>query len=351
MQRPALVAGMAEEEPMKFATFPLAEAEGLLLAHTLETPTGTFRKGRVLSAADVAAIAASGRAEVTGARLEPGDVDEDKAAARVAHAVAGPGTRIGEAVTGRANLYATSAGILQLDTERLLAINRIDEGLTVATLAAFDRVQAGEMLATIKIIPFAVAEAVVAKAERQAAGTPLIAVAAFEPKTAGLILTELPQTKASVLKKRERVTSERLASAGSRLGAVQTVPHTASAVAAAILSMHKSGHDPILVFAASAIVDRDDVIPAAVVEAGGQAMQVGMPVDPGNLIMVGRLGEADVIGVPSCAGSPKLNGFDWVLERRLAGLQVGRAEITAMSIGGLLKEIPSRPQPRDTEGG
>lgn len=335
---------------MKFATFPLAEAEGLVLAHTLETPTGTFKKGRVLSTSDVSSIAASGRSQVIGARLEAGDVDEDRAAARVASVVAGPCTRIAEAVTGRANLYATVAGILLIDTERLLDINRIDEGLTVATLPAYDRVQAGEMLATIKIIPFAVPEAVVAEAERHAAGPPLIAIAPFRAKTAGLILTELPQTKASVLKKRERVTSERLASAGSKLGTVETVPHDKSAVAAAIIRMHKAGHDPILVFAASAIVDREDVIPAALVEAGGQAMQVGMPVDPGNLIMVGRLGEADVIGVPSCAGSPKLNGFDWVLERRLAGLQVGRQEITAMSIGGLLKEIPTRPQPRDMEG-
>jgi molybdenum cofactor cytidylyltransferase len=337
---------------MKFAAFPVAEAEGLILAHTLETPAGVLKKGRVLSAADLAAIRESGRAEVIGARLEAGDVAEDAAAARVAAALAGPGTRVADAVTGRANLFATASGILLVDTARLLAINRIDEGLTAATLAAFDRVEAGEMLATIKVIPFAVPEGVVAEAERLASGAePLISVASFQSRTAGLILTQLPQTKASVLKKRERVTSERLMSAGSRLGAVETVPHDTASVAAAILRMHKAGLDPVLVFAASAIVDREDVIPAAVVEAGGQAIQVGMPVDPGNLIMVGRLGGADVIGVPSCAGSPKLNGFDWVLERRLAGLPVGREEITAMSIGGLLKEIPSRPQPRDTESG
>ena len=88
------------------------------------------------------------------------------------------------------------------------------------------------------------------------------------------------------------------------------------------------------------------MIPQAVINAGGEVVHLGMPVDPGNLLLVGRLGDADVIGVPSCASSPKLNGFDWVLARRLAGLPVGRAEIVAMAPGGLLMEIPTRPQPR-----
>jgi molybdenum cofactor cytidylyltransferase len=334
---------------MKFASFPIDKAEGLVLAHTLETPAGTLKKGRVLSAADVSAIKASGKPEVIGARLAPGDVAEDAAAARIATAVVGQGARVAEAVTGRANLYATAAGILSIDTDRLLAINRIDEGLTVATLPAFDRVADGEMLATIKIIPFALPESVMREAERLAGGQPLISVAPFRPRSAGLVLTQLQQTKASVLKKRERVTADRLASAGSRIATIETVAHDIDAVSAAIMRMHKAGLDPILVFAASAIVDRADVIPAALAAAGGQVIQVGMPVDPGNLIMVGRLGDTDVIGVPSCAGSPKLNGFDWVLERRLAGLAVGPDEITGMSIGGLLKEIPSRPQPRESD--
>jgi molybdenum cofactor cytidylyltransferase len=332
---------------MRFAVYPVTEAEGLVLAHTLETPAGVLKKGRVLSADDVAAIRRSGRTEVIGARLGPGDVDEDSAAARVAEAVAGSGTCIAEAVTGRANLYARAAGILVVDAPRLLALNRLDEGLTMATLAAHDRVGTNEMLATVKIIPFALPQAVVAAAERLAAGEPIIQVAPFVPHTAGLILTTLPQTKASVLKKRERVTRNRLASAGSQLALTETVPHDTAAVSAALLDQHKAGLDPILVFAASAIVDREDVIPAALAKAGGDVLHVGMPVDPGNLLMLGRLGETDVIGVPSCAGSPKLNGFDWVLERRLAGLPVGRDEITAMSLGGLLKEIPTRPQPRE----
>ena len=103
----------------------------------------------------------------------------------------------------------------------------------------------------------------------------------------------------------------------------------------------------MLVFGASAIVDRGDVIPSAVVKAGGEVLHLGMPVDPGNLMMLGALGDVPVIGVPSCARSPKLNGFDWVLARLMADVPVRPADIMDMGAGGLLAEIPTRPSPRE----
>ena len=103
----------------------------------------------------------------------------------------------------------------------------------------------------------------------------------------------------------------------------------------------------ILVFGASAIADRRDVIPAALEAAGGRVEHLGMPVDPGNLLMIGAIGPVPVIGAPGCARSPKENGFDWVLMRLLAGLDVTREDVTGMGVGGLLMEIVSRPQPRE----
>jgi molybdenum cofactor cytidylyltransferase len=175
----------------------------------------------------------------------------------------------------------------------------------------------------------------------------LIRVVPLRAKTAGLILTRLPATKPNVLAKREQAIAARLENLGSRLDPIEIVDHEQDAVAAAITRMKASGADPIIVFAASAIVDRGDVIPAGLLSAGGDILRLGMPVDPGNLMLLGRLGDTDVIGAPSCAASPKLNGFDWVLERRLAGLPVGSADVAAMGLGGLLKEIATRPQPRE----
>ncbi|MEZ5853770.1 MAG: molybdopterin-binding/glycosyltransferase family 2 protein [Hyphomicrobiaceae bacterium] len=334
---------------MKFARFPLAEAEGAILAHSVRTPQGMLKKGRSLSKADLERLAAAGLADVIAARLEPGDVAEDAAAARVAAAAAGPGTRTAPPFTGRANVFATHAGLAVVDADVVARINALDEGLTIATVPAFERVAEGQMIATVKIITFAVPEAVVSAAETLLReGRPIASVHAFKPSSAGLILTATPGTKPSVLEKRRTAIADRLSQLGSQVAFAETVAHDEAAVGAAIGRMLAAGASPIILFAASAIVDRGDVIPAALLASGGQIIRLGMPVDPGNMMLLGRHGTTQVIGAPSCAASPKLNGFDWVLERLLAGLDVGSRDVGGMGVGGLLKEIATRPQPRES---
>ncbi|MEZ5924975.1 MAG: molybdopterin-binding/glycosyltransferase family 2 protein [Hyphomicrobiaceae bacterium] len=335
---------------MRFGLTRTEAAVGLTLGHSVHVAGEVLKKGRKLTAADVARITDAGIGEVYAAGLDTDDIGEDEAARRIAARLGGPGIRVAPAATGRVNLYAESAGLLSVDRERLIALNSLDEGLTVATLSPDARVAEGAMVATVKIIPFALAQAVVERAEALLGDVaPIVALARFTPHRAGLVLTRVGGTKASVLAKRRRVIEDRVVAAGSEIVQTLEVVHETSAIERAIRSLREKDCDPILVFGASAIVDRGDVIPAAVARAGGEVVHLGMPVDPGNLLMLGKLGTIDVIGVPSCAASPKLNGFDWVLERRLAGRPVGRAEIVAMAPGGLLMEIESRPSPR--EGG
>ncbi len=333
---------------MKFERVSLQSATGAILAHSIATPSGAIKKGRVLGADEIARLAAAGIETVTAAVLEAGDVGEDAAASRVALALEGAVMHVAEPFTGRANLYADAAGLVEIDAVRLRRLNGLDEGLTVATVPAFERVTRGQMIATVKVITFALGESVVATAEalaREAGG--LIHVRPFRQASAGLVLTKLPGTRTSILEKRRRAIANRLEALGSRIGEVDTVPHETDAVAAAISRMTAAGLDPIIVFAASAIVDRHDVIPAGLVAAGGAIERLGMPVDPGNLMLLGHLGDTDVIGAPSCAASPKINGFDWILERRLAGVVVTSDDVASMGLGGLLKEIVTRPQPRE----
>jgi molybdenum cofactor cytidylyltransferase len=203
------------------------------------------------------------------------------------------------------------------------------------------------MVATVKVIPFAVPRDVLDKALAIIGNRPLIRVEAFRNKRAGLIITKLPQTKPTIVAKSEDSIRERIAALGGTLEAVRIVSHGIAEVASAIGELRALHCDPILVFGASAIVDRGDIIPMAVTKAGGRVLHLGMPVDPGNLMMFGALGDVPVIGVPSCARSPKLNGFDWVLARVMADVPVTREDIMDMGAGGLLAEIPTRPTPRE----
>lgn len=333
---------------MFFGPVPVREAAGGILGHSVSAGSERFRKGRVLSAADIDILTRAGHSEIYIARLDENDMPEDEAARRIAEAIAGPQARVAAAFTGRANLYADAAGLVRIDPARLDALNELDEALTVACLADYEAVEAGQMLATVKIIPFAAPRAVIERAETMLRGQPpLVHLAPFTPRRVGLVLTKVADSKDSVLAKTESAVAQRLALLGSSIAETRIVPHSEADVAAAITGLKTAGCAPILVFGASATVDRHDVVPAGLTRAGGEVLHFGMPVDPGNLLMLGRHDAVSVVGVPGCARSPKLNGFDWVLQRLCAGLEIGRRDIMQMGGGGLLKEIPSRPMPRD----
>lgn len=331
---------------MKFGRIPLAEAEGAILAHTLREGGVVLKKGRRLDAADLALLARAQLSGVVAARLEGGDVSEDDAAAAVASAIAGPGVRVAPAKTGRANLYAESAGMVVLDVQATLAINAVDEGLTLATLAPLSPARAGEMIATVKVIPFALPADVVRRAVA-AASPATIAVRAFRPLRAAMLLTQLEGQPLGRIEQASRAVGARVKALGGEVVREVRCAHEALAIDDALRGVLELDVDVVLALGASAIVDRLDVIPSAFVAVGGAIDYVGMPVDPGNLICVGHLGACTLIGVPSCARSPKRSGFDMVLERVAAGLPCGRAEIITMSVGGLLPDIAARPRPRD----
>ena len=335
---------------MQFGEVPVAEAAGALLVHSLRLGKTALKKGRLLSPADVAAIAAAGVEAITVVRLEPGDLREDAAADRLAGALGGAGVAAAPAFTGRANLFAEVKGLLVFDRERLDRLNQVDEALTLGTLPAFTVVEPRQMVATVKIIPFAVSETVAARcAEIAGAGGPLLSVAAFRKLAVGLIQTSLPGLKPTILDKTREVTLGRLDALGCRLVLERRCEHKTAALAAEIAAAI-DGVDLLLIHGASAIVDRRDVIPAGIEAAGGGIDHFGMPVDPGNLLLLGHVGPKPVLGLPGCARSPKVNGFDWVLERLVAGLPVGPREIMSMGAGGLLAEIPDRGLKRAAAG-
>jgi molybdenum cofactor cytidylyltransferase len=274
-------------------------------------------------------------------------VHEDEAAARVAAAVSGPNLSASAAFTGRVNLFAESAGLCVLDPERIDRLNLIDEAITIATLPAFAPVEPKQIVATIKTIPFAAPAAAVEACERIARENgPPIRVATYAPRRAGLIQTRLPGMKESILDKTVEVMRERLLGLGSALIDETRCAHDDEAVAAAIHKLRALGCDLILIAGASAITDRRDVLPSGIERAGGVVEHFGMPVDPGQLILLAHLENKPVLGLPGCARSPKLNGFDWVLQRLATGTPVTGRDIMRMGVGGLLTEIPSRPLPR-----
>ena len=333
---------------MKFGPTPLDEARGAILAHTLRLPGRVIKKGTALSEADLDAMRTANLREVIAATLQAGDVPEDEAAERLAQAMMAPLLAKSRAATGRVNLLADAPGLLVLDVAAIGRLNALDESITIATLPNHTLVSAREMLATIKIIPFAVPGPVLAVAEAMLrSGGPSLRIMPLKPLRVGLVVSELPGLKESAMEGAAEVTGARVEALQGSMLPVERVRHDTPAIADALARLRRAGAELLLIAGASATVDRRDVGPAAIIRAGGAINHFGMPVDPGNLICLGRVGDVPAMVLPGCARSPKLNGFDWVLARVFAGLEVRPRDVMGMGVGGLLKEIDTRPLPRD----
>ncbi len=331
---------------MIFATVPLAAAEGAVLAHSLRAgEAGMLKKGTVLTADHLAVLAGAGVPEVTVARPDAHDVSENDAAEALARAACGGGLAAAAPTTGRCNLYAEAAGILRVDAGAIDAANAVDEAMTIATPPDFARLEEGQLAATAKIIPYAAPRAALDRATAALAGA--LVLHPFMPLSTALIVTRSDTLKPSALDKGIRAVADRLVSLGSVAPEATVLPHEGAALADGIGAAMQTRPDLLLILAATATSDRRDTAPAAVVAAGGTIARFGMPVDPGNLLVLARIGETPVIVLPGCARSPALNGADWVLERMAARLPVTASGIAAMGVGGLLKEMPGRPHPRE----
>ncbi|WP_428264451.1 NTP transferase domain-containing protein [Haliangium sp.] len=336
---------------MRFEQVAVERAEGAILGHTLRLGRGrVFKKGRVLGADDLAALRDAGQSQIFAAFLDPGDVGEDQAAARVAHAVAGAGVDVAEPFTGRCNLYARAAGVLVAEAAGIHALNAVHEAVTVATAPVGAVVAPGDMVATIKIIPFAVpASALDACLDVAARAPAVVRVADFRARRVGLVFTQLPGVKDAQLERAAANLRTRVGRIGGTVGGERRCAHRPADVAATITELRAAGCDLVLVLGASAIVDRRDVVPLGVELAGGVVERFGMPVDPGNLLLLARVDDIPVVGVPGCARSLKPSGFDAVLTRLCADLPVTSADLSGMGVGGLLPDVDLRPAPRRPE--
>jgi molybdenum cofactor cytidylyltransferase len=333
---------------MKFGPAPLHEARGAIMAHSQKVGERMIRKGSLLDDAALDALRNAGRTEVICAILEPGDVPEDIAADRIANPLLAPLIARSRAATGRVNLSAEVPGLLRVDATRIDRLNTIDESITVGTLPDYAVVAPKDLVATIKIVPFSVPGNVLSVAEalvRQGPGP--LSLHPFRHLKVGLVVTELPGLKESVTGKTIAITEARVnALTGSLLPPVRC-PHQADAVGRALEGLIGAAADLLLVIGASAVVDRRDVGPTGIERAGGEILHFGMPVDPGNLICIGRIGARPALVLPGCARSPSLNGIDFVLTRLFAGLPVTPRDVMRMGVGGLLKEMETRPMPRE----
>ncbi|MCY3984906.1 MAG: molybdopterin-binding protein [Roseovarius sp.] len=325
---------------MKFGSVPVEEALGAILAHSESVPGKRFRKGIMLEREHIDVLRESGIAEVEVARLDKDDVHENPAAEILARALheGSEGIRQTAPFTGRVNLIAESPGVVVVEKSKVNSSNLTDPMITIATVPCYHQIHGGGMVATVKIISYAVGKSAILDAADKARGA--IRLARPVVSTASLIVTDIPGGPGL---KGVAAIEARVAGLGVTLVETVRIAHEKNILAG---EMQKAKGEVILILTGSATSDIADTAPEALRMAGGTVERFGMPVDPGNLLFLGSLEGKSVIGLPGSARSPVLHGADWILSRVACGIQTESGDIAALGVGGLLKEIPTRPQPR-----
>ena len=265
---------------MKFGPVPLDQALGAISAHSVRLGDHVIKKGARLTSDDLSALRFEGRDHVIVAQLEADDINEDQAAQTLAAKLCGAAIRMDRPSTGRVNLFAQSAGVLRVDAARINALNAIDESVTFATLPDYRAVERGEMVATVKIIPFAVQKSVMDKTDVVIGAIPLVTVYPFKSRKVAAISTLLPGLKPSVINKTLAVLEGRLAPSGSSVDSDLRVSHDIDAVKEALTSSLDDGADLVIIYGASAITDRRDIIPSAIEKAGGHIDSIVNQIKP-----------------------------------------------------------------------
>ena len=337
---------------MKFGDVPIEDSIGTILAHKLYDKTGkmVFNKGHMIADEDVPILRQHNLETVIVTQLGDSDLHEDIAAERIGQAVAGEHINMRTPGVGRANLTASQRGVLHVNVPALELVNNIYDGITIATLREHTLVEEGEMVALVKVVPFGIPTARVTDVERIAESTKsILSIRPLQKKEVALIISGTDATRNRLMNSFHPPVRDRIEGWGSILREPVFVNHDVDSIADAIRA--QANADMIIVASISAIIDPSDVVPTALVKAGGSITIHGVPVDPGTLLMMGYLGDVPVVGAPGCIKSPKTNVIDWILPRLLTGERLTRANFVSMGHGGLLKDISDRPMPRSATDG
>ena len=326
---------------MFFGKIKVKDSLNCILAHTITINNKTFKKGTIISDIEKKYFSTNKIKTIVCAKLDKNDIHEDKAANLIIKKFQNNSLAVEKAFTGRANILANKSGLLVINEEKINSFNKISDDITIATLKNNCKVKKGEMIATIKIISFSVKLLFINKIQKLFLKNALI-INPFQNKKCALILTHYNNMNIKLNTITEKRIKERLKNLNCILDTINYCEHDTKDISKNINSNLKNKIEVIMVLGSSAIVDINDKIPEAIKLSKGKIIRFGMPVDPGNLLLLGKIDNTHVIGLPGCARSPSLNGFDWVLERVISDTNINKFDIANMGVGGLLKTLNLR---------
>ncbi len=323
---------------MNIKNIPLNQAIGHILLHNQIGTNGrrVLKKGHILTEQNIAVLQSLGLEQVYVAILDEDDVSENEAAQRLGEIITSDGIITSKATTGRLNFIADQTGLLKIDNQALLTFNE-QTGITLATLPTNSVAQPKTMLATVKIIPYSIPQKTLLTAETIAQKKTLFKLNPFVVKKATLIATGSLAAKQKILNSFTPSLQDRLSTYNTEMLVGQYVAEQEESIGQALQAALNSDTQMILIVGETSIMDIDDITPRAIKSIGGEIVHYGVPVEPGNLLLLAYYKDIPIVGAPGCARSKKYNVVDIVLPRLAAGERLTRQDLVALGHGGFLK--------------
>ena len=321
---------------MIFKIIETKKANSFILGHTLKSKNYLIKKGKVLNKDDISLLIKNNINNIYVAIKEKGDCSENFAAKTIANHISTRDFYKPTVVNGRADIFSKKCGLFKINKEKLLEINYKNEDIAICTLNNYSIVKRGQLVANVKILPYAIDKKKVAQIVKFKSYKDIFKVAKRTVNKVGLISTSnenLDIYKSKVFMN----TNNRLKTFGLKVNVVKVCKHNHNDLNHLLKEMLKDAFEVILIYGETSISDLNDVIPKSIVESKGRIISSILPTDPGNLLLLAKRGRTNIIGVPGCAKSIKRNGFDSILERVCYGGKLDKIEISKLAVGGLYK--------------
>lgn len=331
---------------MKITQIPLEQAVGLPLAHDLtqidaknRKKSARFKKGQIITEADLETLRSMGRENLSVMELSPGDVHEDDAAMQLGEALCGENLRVTPPAEGRCNLVAETSGMLCYLAETVNRINQ-DPDWVLSALAPNRPVLKGQVVAGFRIRPLVLEDYRVERAVAVVRGSKPFAVLPFRPLRVGLVTTgkEIVDKRVEdafrpkLLEKLERL-------GGGTLMGQRFCTDSLELISEAIGAFLDEDAD-VIICTGGMSVDADDKTPGAIRSRCRRIAFQGTPALPGAMLMLGWAKspkdgrDVAVIGAPACVAFDDRTALDKLLPFIFAGIEPGDL-VRRWGVGGL----------------
>ena len=315
-------------------------AIGTVLSHDITRITRgefkgvAFKKGHIVKKQDIAEFLKIGKQYLYVLDLGENLLHENDAAKRIAKAISHENLEFTEPKEGKVNIKTKHAGLLKINVNGLLEINKINS-IIVASLKNNFPCKKGEIIAGTRIIPLTIPKKNIENLELLTKKTDTIfQVKPYKALKIGAVVTGSEVYKGLITDDFGPSVGKKITDAGCTLIKKIIVPDEVTAISNAILKLKKFECD-LIITTGGLSVDPDDVTKNGVIKAGASVTFYGSPVLPGSMLMVSMLDNIPVISLPACVFYYKQTVFDLIFPRILAGEQINKNDIAAMGHGGL----------------